>query len=147
MLGKILSENRRAHFDYEILEKFEAGIELLGYEVKSVRAGRMALAGSYAIIRGGEVWLINSQIPPYQSGNTTSGYEPTRTRRLLLKKDEIGRLSGALRQKSVSLIALRAYDKNGKIKIELGLGRAKKKSDKREALKKKTVAREIQRRE
>ncbi|MEK9180222.1 MAG: SsrA-binding protein SmpB [Patescibacteria group bacterium] len=141
-----IAENRRAGFDYEISEKFEAGIELRGLEVKSAKAGKMQIAGSYSIIRGGEVYLINCRVPPYQTGNTPPDYDPGRTRRLLLNKGEIKRLGGLLRQKTVSLITLRAYIKNNLIKIELGLGRAKKKHDKRELLKKRAVEMETGRR-
>lgn len=138
-----IAENRRAAFDYNILEKFEAGIELRGFEVKSAKLGRMQIAGAYAIVRGGEVYLINSQIPPYQTGNTPADYDPAHTRRLLLRQDEIKRLEGLLRQGAVSLVALRAYIKNNLVKVELGLGRSKKKQDKREALKKKALQKEI----
>ena len=146
MAAETIAENRRARFDYEIAEKFEAGIELRGFEVKSAKIGRMQIAGAYAIIRGGEAYLITSQIPPYQTGNTPPDYDPGRTRRLLLRKDEIKRLEGLLKQKSMSLVALRAYVKNNFIKIELGAGRAKKKGDKREALKKRAVEMEAGRR-
>lgn len=139
----VLSENRRARFDYEILETYEAGIELRGFEVKSAKLGRMQLAGSHAIIRGNEVWLLNSQIPPYQPNNTPKDYDHGRTRRLLLRSDEIKSLEGKLHQKSVSLIPLKAYAKKNLIKIELGIARAKKKHDKREALKKRAADREI----
>ena len=142
----VIAENRRALFDYEISEKFEAGIELRGFEVKSAKMGMMQIAGAYTIIRSGEAYLINSQIPPYQPGNTPPDYDPGRTRRLLLRKDEIKRLEGLLKQKSVSLVALRAYVKNNFIKIELGVGHAKKKGDKREALKKRAVEMEAGRR-
>jgi len=138
-----IAENRRARFDYEITDKFEAGIELLGLEVKSAKAGRLNLAGSYGIIRGGEAWLINAQIPPYQPNNTPTGYDQGRSRRLLLRRDEIKKLVGALKAKQF-LIPLRAYMKNNFIKIELGLGRSRKKSDKRELLKKRAVQKEIE---
>src|SRR5437870_5078093 len=91
---KDLAENRRARFDYEILETLEAGLELSGGEIKSIRAGKANLAGSYVIIRGGEAWLINAQIPPYQPKNTLPDYDPGHTRRLLLKKTEIAHLLG-----------------------------------------------------
>jgi len=139
---KALSENRRARFDYKISDTFEAGIELMGFEVKSAKSGRMQLAGSYAIVRGGEAWLINSQIPPYQPNNTPAGYEPSRPRRLLLHRDEIKKLIGALKAKAF-LIPLRAYLKNGFVKIELGLGKPRKKSDKRELLKKRAAEKEM----
>lgn len=155
---KVLAENRRARFDYEILETIEAGIELRGFEVKSAKAGRFNVAGSYAVIRtapakahgakaGQEAWLINSQIPPYQPKNAPSDYDPARRRRLLLRSEEIKRLIGTLKGKSVSLVALRAYLKHGFVKIELGVGRAKRKGDKREVLKKRDVEREMRRME
>ncbi len=158
-----IAENRRARFDYAITETIEAGIELLGYEVKGAKAGRLNLAGSYAIIRAGsprrlaspelrrggsfrrsagEAWLINAQIPPYQPKNTPTEYNPSRSRRLLLHKDEIVKLIGALKAKQF-LIPLRAYVKNNFIKIELGLGKSRKKTDKRELLKKRTTEREM----
>ncbi len=140
-----LSENRRGRFDYEISETVEAGIELLGHEVKSARAGHMNIAGSYAIIRGGETWLVNANIPPYQPKNTAESYDPKRTRRLLLKKEEIRRLLGQLKEKKFSLIALAAYSKNNRVKIELGLGRLRKKHDKRDLLKKRAIEEEMRR--
>ena len=142
---KVLAENRRARFDYEILETIEAGIELRGFEVKSAKAGRFNIAGSYAIVRGGEAWLVNSQIPPYQPKNAPPDYDPARTRRQLLQLKEIKRLVGTLKGKSVSLVALRAYLKHGFIKIELGVGRSKSKGDKREVLKKRSAEREMRR--
>lgn len=137
-----LAENRRARFDLEIADTYEAGVELKGHEVKSAKNGRFELAGGYVIIRGGEAWLINSKIPPYQPGNTPEGYDPERNRRLLLHKEEIKALTGLLEQKGVHLIPLNAHLKNGVIKLELGLGRAKKKTDKRESIKKRDMERE-----
>lgn len=137
------AENRRARFDYDILETFEAGIELLGGEVKSVRNGRMNLGGSYAIIRGNEVWLINADIPPYQPKNTPEAYESKRTRRLLLSKEEIRTLTGKLAEKGLSLLPLSAYPKGRTVKLQLGLGRARKTHDKRDLLKKRAHEREM----
>ena len=142
---ELLAENRRARFDYEIDETFEAGIELTGQEVKSVKDGRFELSGSYAVIRGGEAWLLNSKIPPYQPGNAKD-HEPERTRRLLLHKEEIRMLTGKLEQKGWSLLPLSAYPKKGLIKITLGLDHARKQKDKREVLKKRDTEREIGRR-
>src|SRR6266568_2061405 len=136
-----LSENRRARFDYEILDTFEAGIELLGIEVKSSKLGHMQLTGSYAHIRDGELWLINATIPPYQPNNTAPDYNQTRSRRLLLQKDEIKGVLGKLKEKTALLIPLRAYIKHNLIKLELGLARPKKKHDKREAIKKRGMLR------
>ena len=141
----VLAENRKAGFDYEILETIEAGIELRGFEVKSVKGGRFNIAGSYAVVQNGQVWLINSNIPAYQPKNAPADYDPDRSRRLLLKSEEIRGLIGTIKEKSVSLIPLRAYLKRGLIKVALGIGRAKKKSDKREALKKRTAQREMRR--
>ncbi len=138
----IVAENRRARFDYEILETFEAGIELRGFEVKSVKLGRMQLAGSYAVVRGGEVSILNSQIPPYQPKNMPKDYDPGRTRRLLLRGDEIKTLAGKIKEK-FSLIPLRAYLKKNFIKIEIAVAKPRKKRDKRELLKKRAVEREM----
>jgi SsrA-binding protein len=140
-----LAENRKARFDYEILETLEAGVELLGGEVKSIKSGRMNLGGSYAVIRGGDLWLLNADVPPYQPGNTAKDYDSKRSRRLLLHREELRELIGKLNEKGYTLVPLRAYAKKGIIKIELGLARSKKKADKREVLKKKTVEREMQR--
>ena len=142
---KTVAENRRARFDYEIVETLEAGIELRGFEVKSVKLGRMGIAGSYALIKNGEAWLLGAQIPPYQPKNTPPDYDPARTRRLLLRSEEISRLSGKLKEKSVALVPLRAYLKHGLVKIELGLGKARKKADKRELIKRRDAQREMER--
>jgi len=138
-----IAENRRARFDYEISQTYEAGIELEGHEVKSAKGGRFQIAGAHVLIRGGEAWLVNSHVPPYQAGNTPADYEEDRARRLLLSKGEIKELQGALIDKSRHLVPLRAYLKRGFIKLELGIGRTRKKSDKREAIKKRTHQREM----
>ena len=144
-MDKLLAENRRARFDYHILESFEAGLELLGQEVRSVKTGKVNLAGTYAVIRGGEAWLLNADIPAYQPKNAAEAYDPKRTRRLLMKKSEIASLTGKLHEKGLVLVPLKAYAKRGIVKLELGLGRSKKAHDKRESLKEKTVAREMRR--
>jgi len=138
-----IAENRKARFDYEIRETYEAGIELRGYEVKSAKGGRFQIVGARVLIRGGEAWLVNSHIPPYQPKNTPADYEEDRSRKLLLTKDEIKRMTGALREKGQIIIPLKAYVKRGLVKLELGLGRSRKKSDKREALKKRSHEREM----
>jgi SsrA-binding protein len=138
-----LAENRRATFDYEFKEKFEAGIELRGYEVKSAKNGHIQIAGAHVLIRGGEAWLVNSHIPPYQPKNMPSDYAEDRARKLLLTKDEIKNIAGMLHDKSQRLIPVRTYLKNGFIKLELGLGRIRNKSDKREVLKKRAHVREM----
>jgi len=142
-MDNILSENRRARFDYGITETFEAGIELRGYEVKSVKTGHFQIAGARVLIRAGEAWLVNSHIPPYQPKNTPADYEEDRSRRLLLSKEEIKKLTGVLQEKGNVLVPLEAHLNRGFVKIKLGLGRSRKKSDKREVLKKKSHMREM----
>jgi len=139
----IIAENRRARFDYEISKTFEAGIEFRGYEVKSAKGGRLQIAGSQVLIRKKEAWLVNAHIPAYQPKNMPSDYAEDRARKLLLTKSEIKNVMGMLQDKSQRLIPLRAYLKNGFIKLELGLGRIRKKSDKREVLKKRAHVREM----
>ena len=122
-----IAENRRARFDYEIKENIEAGIELAGFEVKGAKTGMLQIAGAHVLIRGGEAWLVNSHIPPYQPKNTPPDYAEDRARRLLLTKDEIKTISGALHEKGQFFIPLQAYLKHGFIKIKLGLCHARKK--------------------
>jgi SsrA-binding protein len=145
MESTTIAENRRARFDYDIQGTYEAGIELQGHEVKSAKSGRLQIAGAHGLIRDGEAWLVNAHIPPYQTGNTPADYEDDRVRRLLLSKDEIKPLQGALQEKGLHLIPLRAYLKHGLIKIELGLARTRRKSDKREVIKKREHQREMRR--
>lgn len=140
-----LATNRRAHFDYEILETYEAGISLFGFEVKAIKSGRINLAGAYALIRNNEAWLINATIPPYQTANAPLTYDPTRTRRLLLHKSEIKELIGATSEKGLTIVPLKVYTKNNLVKVLLGLGRHKKKADKRESIKRRETDREIER--
>lgn len=139
------AENRKARFDYEILEKYEAGIELLGLEVKSVREGKMSLEGAFVVVRGGEVFLINSNIPPYQVNNTMKDYDPLRNKKLLLTKKEIGILADKSKNKSLTIVPISVYNKNRKIKIEIAEVKGKKKQDKRESIKKRDTDREIRR--
>lgn len=141
----IFSDNRKAYFNYEILGKYEAGIELLGLEVKSIKSGKAILAGSFIIVRGGEVYLTGMQIPPYQVGNTSLDYDPTRARRLLLNKKEINTLAEADSKKGLTIIPLSLYNKDGKIKVEIAIARGKKIYDKRESIKKRDVGRDIRR--
>ena len=139
-------QNRKALADYNILETFEAGIELRGFEVKSVRNGKMTLAGSYARVAPNGVWLLNSNIAPYQENNTPEDYEPARTRRLLLKQEQIESLHGKMKSDRLTLLPLKVYVKHGLIKVELGLGKGLKKYDKREKIKTRETKREINRR-
>lgn len=140
-----LVQNKKAYFNYEILERHEAGIELLGFEVKSLKNGQGSLDGSHITIRGGEAFIIGMQIPPYQVGNTPPDYDPTRNRRLLLTKKEIITLSGEEGQKGLTIVPLSVYNKGRKIKIEIATVRGKKKFDKRESIKKRDTDREIRR--
>lgn len=139
---KIYALNKRATYDYDILEKFEAGLVLKGYEVKAIRVGRIGLGGAYVVIKDDEAFLINADIPPYQPKNVPEDYKPDRTRKLLLHKKEIKSLIGRGREKGLTLMPLRVYDKKGKLKLEFGIGRRKKKIDKRELIKKREFMRE-----
>ncbi len=138
------SVNKKATFDYEILETFIAGIELLGHEAKSVKMGRFDISGSHAVIRGNEAYLVGSTIHPFQVKNAPDNYDSMRTRKLLLTRKEINHLLGKLNE-GLTIVPLKSYNKRGFVKIELGLGRGKKKADKRETIKKREVEREIRR--
>ncbi len=144
-MSEILITNKKAHFNYEIGEKFEAGIELLGFEVKSLRQKLGSLENSYAIVRGSEVFLVNAHIPPFQAGNTPKDFDPHRNRKLLLTKKEIGELSSIEGKKELTVIPLSVYNRGRKIKVSLGIGKGKKKFDKRETIKKRETEREIMR--
>jgi SsrA-binding protein len=140
-----LLENKRITFDYELLENFEAGIELLGHEVKALRAGLGSLIGAYILIRGGEAFLIGATIPPYQPNNTPADYDQTRPRRLLLTKKEIRYLAGRGEQKGLTIAPISLYNKGRKIKVAIAIVRGRKKYDKREKIKKRESEREIKR--
>jgi SsrA-binding protein len=139
------AENRKAHFNYEILEKYEGGIELLGVEVKSVRSGKMSLEGAFVVIRGGEAFLINANIPPYQPNNSPKDYDPLKNRKLLLTKKEIAELASNEKNKSLTIIPISVYNKGRKIKVSIALVKGKKKQDKRETIKKRETEREVRR--
>ncbi|PIR68292.1 SsrA-binding protein [Candidatus Nomurabacteria bacterium CG10_big_fil_rev_8_21_14_0_10_35_16] len=139
------AENRKVRFNYEILEKYEAGIELLGVEVKSVRASKMSLEGAFVVIRGGEAFLINAHIQPYQPKNTPEDYDELRNRKLLLTKKEIEKLAESEKNKSLTIVPISVYNKNRKIKLEIALVKGKKKYDKRETIKKRETDIEIRR--
>ena len=142
---KVVAENRRARYDYFVEERFEAGIQLSGTEVKSPRGGEGSIAESYATVDGDEVWLINSHIPEYSHGNRLN-HEPRRQRKLLLKNREIAQLHGAITRQGLTLIPLSIYfNGNGKAKVELALARGKKVHDKRETVKERDWKREQQR--
>ncbi len=140
---KIFAENRKAYFDYEILEKFEAGIVLTGQEVKSIKAGRINLAGSYIVPKNNGMYLVGANIPPYQPKNSPEDYNPGGSRKLLLNKDEINYLIGKSGEKGLTLVALKVYTENRRIKLEFGVAKGKKKFDKRETIKKRETEREM----
>ncbi len=141
----ILAENKKAFFNYAILEKFEAGISLLGQEVKSLKTRGINLAGSYVVLKDEEVFWIGANIPPYQPRNIGSSYDPERSRKILLKKSEIKYLLGKARQKGLTLMPLKVYTIRGKIKLEFAIVKGKRQFDKRESIKKRTIEREIER--
>ena len=130
-----LVTNKRARFDFEILKEFEAGIALLGFEVKALRQKRGSLAGARVLVRGGEAYLAGATIPPYQANNTPSDYDPERVRRLLLSKKELAELAGVDVAKGLTLIPLSLYNSRGALKLSFALARGKKAADKREAIK------------
>lgn len=137
-----LAENKRAGFDYEILEKFQAGIELIGHEVKSAKMGHFNLAGAHAILKDNEIFLLGASIPSFQPGNAPENYDSERTKKLLLKRDEIKYLLGKIKA-GLTLVPIRAYTNRGLIKLEIGLARGRKKSDKRELIKKREFKRNL----
>ncbi|MBE9200844.1 MULTISPECIES: SsrA-binding protein SmpB [unclassified Nodularia (in: cyanobacteria)] len=142
---KVISDNRQARYLYEILETFEAGVELVGTEVKSIRAGRVNLQDGYALIRNGEAWLINVHISPYNASGQYFNHEPRRTRKLLLHSQEIRKLIGKVEQEGLTLVPLKMYLKRGWVKVSIALGKGKKLHDKRESLKRKQDQRDMQR--
>ncbi len=141
---KLIAQNRRARFDYELLATYEAGIALTGSEVKSLRAGNADLKDSYVAIRGGQASWIGAYIAPYPWARD-GGHEPERERRLLLNRTEIDRLDKELATKGVTLVPTRLYFRNGRAKLEFGVGKGKRTVDKRESLKRKTQQREMER--
>ncbi len=141
----IYSENKKATYDYEILEKFEAGLVLIGQEVKSIKTGHINLAGSYVVIRANQPELVGAKIPAYQPKNAPADYNPERSRKILLNKKEIDYLTGKVNERGFSLIPLKIYGKNGRVKIEFGLAKGKKKFNKKESIKNRDVERDIDR--
>ncbi len=141
----VLAVNKRANFEYEILEKFEAGLSLLGHEVKSAKGGHVQLKGAYVTITRGAPTILNMHISAYPKAGPLPSYNPTRTRLLLLKQREINYLAGKKQEQGLALIPLRVYTKRNRVKLEFGIGRGKKKFDKRADIKKKDVARDLRR--
>lgn len=140
---RVISKNRKAYFDYEIIESLEAGISLMGSEVKSIREGRVSLKESYAEIKDGEVFLLNCHISPYEASNRFN-HEPLRERKLLLRRQEIKRLTGKVKERGFTLIATKVLiNEKGKIKVEIALAKGKKAYQKREAIRERDQEREM----
>jgi len=142
---KVLAENKKAYFDFEILEKFVAGISLLGQEVKSLKNFGTNLRGTYVILKGKEFFWVGAKIPPWQPKNCPQWYEEVRDRKLLLKKSEIKYLIGKAKEKGLVFVPLKLFIKGRWIKLEFAIAKRKKKKEKKEALKRKAVEREMQR--
>jgi SsrA-binding protein len=141
---KLIAENRRARFDFEFLERFEAGLVLSGTEVKAAREGKVQLAGSYAEVRDGEAWLVGASIAEYASGGPFS-HEPERDRKLLLRRREIDSLYGKVRERGLTLVPTRMYFKDGRAKVELALARGRERYDKRRVIADREAKRQVER--
>jgi SsrA-binding protein len=141
---KLIAENRRARHDYELLDRYEAGIVLTGTEVKSLREGRVTLAQAYADVREAEVWLVGAEISIYKQGGIQN-HEPARDRKLLLRRHEISTLIGKVREKGLTLVPTRLYFKDGRVKLELAVARGKERIDKRRDLAAKDAKRQMER--
>jgi len=144
----ILAVNKRARYDYEITDTYEAGLVLYGHEVKSVKTGHISLKGSFVTTKRGagklaELYLTNAHIPLYKKASTVTDYDPDRPRKLLLHKNELSRLVGKKKEQGLTLVPLKIYTKHSLLKLEFGLGRGKKKHDKREAIKKRELDKQI----
>jgi SsrA-binding protein len=142
---KVVCDNRQARFLYEILETYEAGVQLTGTEVKSIRAGKANLQDGYALVKNGEAWLLNVHISPYTQSSGYFNHDPRRTRKLLLHRKEIRTLLGKVQQEGLTLVPLKMYFKGGLIKVSIALGKGKKLHDKREDMKRRDDQRDIQR--
>ena len=140
-----LVENKKASYNYQIIDKIETGMVLSGQEVKALRQKKASLFGAYVTLRGEEVFLINCNVSPYQPKNAGKDYDAKRERKLLLRKKEINFLLGKTKERGISLIPLRIYTKNHLLKLEIGVGKGKKKYDKRETIKKREIDRDLQR--
>src|SRR6266403_4782692 len=138
-------ENKRVGFDYTILEEMEAGLELFGYEVKSLRKGLGSLKGARVVARGGEAYLVGATIPPFQAANAPKSYDPERTRRLLLNQKEIAHISSAEGEKGLTIVPLKVYNKGRNLKLLLAVARGKKKEDKRQSIREREEKRRISR--
>ena len=137
--------NKRANYDYELLEKYEGGLVLAGYEVKSIKTGHISLKGAYVTIKNGELFLTNANISAYQPLNMPADYDPTRSRKVLVHKSQLKSLFGKISQKGLTLVPIRVYSKHGLLKLEFAVGRGKRKIDKREDIKKREAKINIKR--
>jgi len=144
-MGKILATNKEAYFNYKIEHKLEAGMVLSGQEVKSAKQGNVSLKGSYVTVRNGEAFLVHAHISAYERASDLSGYDPTQERKLLLKKAEIVSLIGKYKEQGMGLVPVDLHTKKGLVKLTIGIGRGKKKYDKRESIKKRDADRKIKR--
>ncbi len=142
---KSIAINKRARFDYLISDKYEAGLVLAGQEVRSIKTGHISLKESFITIKGSELYLTNAYIPPYPYAGTLQNYDPTRPRKLLLRKPEINHLIGKARTEGLTLVPLRVYTKKRLIKLEFGIGKGKKKVDKRETISRRESERKMRR--
>jgi SsrA-binding protein len=142
--SKLIAENRRARYDYELLDRYEAGVALTGTEVKSLREGRVQLGQAYADVRDGEVWLVGASIAEYAQGNV-SNHEPDRDRKLLLHRREIDSLYGKVREKGLTLVPTRLYFKDGRVKVELAVARGRERIDKRRTIAERDAKRQMER--
>ena len=144
MATKTIATNRKARRDYEVVETYEAGLVLRGSEVKSLRQGKADLKDSYAVVQRGEMWLVGAYVAPY-SFSREGGHDPERTRKLLLHRQEIDRIGGKVAERGLTLVPLRLYFKEGRVKVELGLAKGRARYDKREKLRRRQADREMER--
>jgi SsrA-binding protein len=142
---KVVATNRRARHDYEIIDTIEAGIALVGTEVKSLRAGQIVLKDSYARVEDGELWLLNAHVAPYGQADGFGGHDPERRRKLLVHRGEVDELAGRTQQQSLTLVPLSVYFRDGRVKVELALARGRRRYDKRHAIAERDAAREAER--
>jgi SsrA-binding protein len=140
-----LADNRKALFDYEVIKRFTAGLELIGTEVKAIREGKINLRGAFVAVRGSEAFLVGADIPAYQAKNAPAEYDATRARKLLLTKDEIQELAEAEAQKGLTIVPLSVYNKGRFLKADIAIARGKKLFDKRQAIKKRDTERDLKR--
>jgi SsrA-binding protein len=142
---KSLIANKKASFNYELLETFEAGASLLGTEVKSLRSGQGKLEGAYVVVRGGEAFLVGASIPAFQKKNTAVEYDPERSRKLLFTKKELAELEQKSEHQGLTIVPIKWYNKNSKLKLQVAIARGKKKADKRQSIKAHDTKRDIER--